>query len=63
MPSRMKFSDRVGLDGDPLRATVSELFDLGRSKKPTDISRHKHQMIADSIARAKQTVEGQGIPG
>jgi Ribbon-helix-helix domain len=41
------------LGEQPTRASVSELFDLGRSKEPTDISKDKHKMIADALAAAK----------
>jgi hypothetical protein len=41
------------LGGEPTRASVSELFDLGRSREPTDIAKDKHKMIGDAIAAAK----------
>lgn len=41
------------LGEDPPRTDVAELFDIGRSTKPTDIARHKKAMIAEAIAAAK----------
>ncbi len=38
---------------DPPRASVSELFDLGRSAEMTDIAKDKSAMIADAIAAGK----------
>lgn len=41
------------LGEEPPQAPVSEIFDLGRSKEPTDISKNKHRMIGDAIAATK----------
>jgi hypothetical protein len=41
------------LGAEKPRASVSELFDLGRSKEKTDISKDKHRMIAEAVAADK----------
>jgi hypothetical protein len=41
------------LGGEPPQASVSEIFDLGRSKEPTDVGKNKHRLIGDAIAATK----------
>ena len=42
------------LGGEKPRTSVSEIFDLGRSKERTDVSKEKHRMVAEAVGAAKQ---------